>query len=289
MANAMEPRLSPATPTPDRAAQVAAGTAALRAMAGSEVPRAVFVLGSGLGSWAGTLDDPRSCALSAIPGVPAPTVAGHAGRFVMGRKAGVWVAALSGRVHAYEGHAVGTLTLALEAVLGLGTPIVVLTNAAGAVNMSFMPGELMVIDDQVNFTNVPPLRSLWDAAEPRMRDAGPVYSRRLIALAETAALARGLQLRRGLYFASRGPTYETPAEVRMAARWGADAVGMSTVAESAVAAARGAEVLGISCLTNRAAGLSPTPLTHAEVMETAALAHDAFVALLDDIAARMGA
>ena len=122
-----------------------------------------------------------------------------------------------------------------------------------------------------------------------MRDAGPVYSRRLIALAETAGLTRGLRLRRGLYFASRGPTYETPAEVRMAARWGADAVGMSTVAESVVAAARGAEVLGLSCLTNRAAGLSATPLTHAEVMETAALAHDAFVALLDDLAAQMGA
>lgn len=278
-----------ANPTAARAAEIAAGTAALRAVAGDDVPKAVFVLGSGLGSWAGSLEDARSCALQDIPGVPAPTVAGHAGRFVIGRKRGVLVAALSGRVHAYEGHPAGTLTLALEAVLGLGTRIVVLTNAAGAVNMAFQPGELMVIDDQVNFTNVPPMRGVWaDGGDPRLRDRGPVYSRRLIALAEDAARERGLQLRRGLYFASRGPTYETPAEVRMAARWGADAVGMSTVAESAVAAARGAEVLGISCLTNRAAGLSPTPLTHTEVVETAALAHDAFVALLDDLAARLG-
>ena len=276
-----------AHPTKVRAARVAAGTEALRTVAGDDVPRAVFVLGSGLGSWAGSLDDARSCALQDIPGVPAPTVAGHAGRFVLGTKRGVRVAALSGRVHAYEGHDVGALTLALEAVLGLGTSIVVLTNAAGAVNMSFMPGELMLIEDHVNFTNVPPLRAVWQADEPRLRAHGPIYSRRLQTLAEGSALARGQQLRRGFYFASRGPTYETPAEVRMAARWGADAVGMSTVAESAVAAARGAEVLGISCLTNRAAGLSPTPLTHHEVVETAALAHDAFVALLDDLCAQL--
>ncbi len=277
------------TRTPERLAEVERATVALRAAAGGRRPAALFILGSGLGAWAETLLDARAVPLASIPGVPAPTVQGHAGKMVFGRASGLDVAALAGRVHLYEGHAAGSVTLALEAALGLGARVVVITNAAGAVHPSFAPGELMVIEDQINRTDVAPFRGAWRAEDPRLRSVGRAYSPRLIALALEAGRALGLPLRRGVYHASRGPLYETPAEVRYLARIGADAVGMSTVAETAVAAAFGAEVLGLSCLTNRAAGLSPTPLTHDEVMETAARARASFIALLDAIAGRLAA
>ncbi len=250
-------------------------------------PHAAFVLGSGLGAWADTLRDAVQVPLASVPGVPAPSVQGHAGLAVFGRKGGLPVAVLSGRVHLYEGHAPGDVTLALEALIALGARIVVITNAAGAVNPHFAPGELMVITDHLNRTDVAPLRSGWTAQDPRVRSIVGIYSARLIDLIADVAMEQRLTLRRGVYHALRGPTYETPAEVRVAAAFGADAVGMSTVAESAVAAALGAEVAGLSCLTNKAAGLSATPLSHSEVMETAAVARASFLRLLDGVADRL--
>jgi purine-nucleoside phosphorylase len=273
--------------TPERRAEVERATAVLVEAARGLMPRAAFVLGSGLGAWADTLDEARTVPLSALPGVPRPTIEGHAGTIVFGRRGALPVVAMAGRVHLYEGHAPASVTLALEALLALGARVVVITNAAGAVNPLFAPGDLMAIHDQINQTGVSPFQSGWVVREPRVADRRRVYSPALLALAEDAARELRLPLRHGVYYASRGPSYETPAEVRLAARLGADAVGMSTVLEAAVASALGAEVLGVSCLTNRAAGLSATPLTHEEVMETAARARGAFLALLDAVVSRI--
>jgi purine-nucleoside phosphorylase len=251
------------------------------------LPDLAIVLGSGLGDFAGTLDDAVSIGYGELPHWPASRVIGHEGRLVIGRSGGRTIAALAGRCHAYEGHDLRTVTFAVRALGLLGVKTLVLTNAAGGINTSFTQGALMLIDDHINLIGSNPLVGENDERfGARFPDMSEVYSRRLRAVAESAAVAAGVGLAHGIYVALLGPSYETPAEIRFLRTIGADAVGMSTVPEAIAARHMGIEVLGISCITNMAAGVLPQPLDHAEVMETARRVRGQFIALLREIIVR---
>ena len=251
-------------------------------------PDAAVVLGSGLGDFATRLTDAVSTPYGEIPGWPASTVVGHAGRLVVGMLAGRRLAALSGRAHIYEGHDFRTVTFATRVLGVLGVRVLVLTNAAGGINVGFTPGTLMLIEDHINLMGGNPLAGANDDRfGPRFPDMTEVYSPRLRRYADDAAHAIGLRLARGIYVAVQGPSYETPAEIRFLRTIGADAVGMSTVPEAIAARHMGVEVLGISCITNAAAGVLPQPLDHAEVMAVAARVHGEFSALLEGIVGRL--
>jgi purine-nucleoside phosphorylase len=252
------------------------------------VPDVVIVLGSGLGAFADRLVDAVSTPYGEIPHWPASTVIGHAGTLVGGSLGGKRVAALSGRVHFYEGHELRTVTFATRVLGLLGVKCIILTNAAGGINLSFKPGTLMVIDDHINLLGSNPLIGLnEDRFGPRFPDMTEVYSRRLRQVAGDAAVSAGVSLEHGVYVAVHGPSYETPAEIRFLRTIGADAVGMSTVPEALVARHMGMEVLGISCITNPAAGVLPEPLHHDEVMEVARRVTREFSALLEGIIERL--
>jgi purine-nucleoside phosphorylase len=253
-----------------------------------DVPAAAIVLGSGLGDFAGSLDDAVSLAYGDLPHWPPSTVAGHAGRLVVGTCRGHRIAALAGRSHLYEGHDPGTVTFAVRVLGVLGIKALIVTNAAGGVNTGFSQGALMLIDDHINLTGQNPLVGANDERlGPRFPDMSSVYSPRLRRIAEEAGQACGVALTHGVYAALLGPSYETPAEIRYLRTIGADAVGMSTVPEAIVARHMGIEVLGISCITNMAAGVLPRPLDHAEVMETARRVRGQFIALLEGIIVRL--
>jgi len=261
--------------------------AAVRARCG-EPPRIAVVLGSGLGDFASTLTDAVSLPYETLPHWPLSTVVGHAGHLVVGNVAGTRIAALSGRVHAYEGHNLGTVTFAVRVMGRLGVKQLILTNAAGGINTSLGQGALMVIDDHINLIGSNPLVGPNDERfGPRFPDMSEVYSRRLHAVAGEAAVAAGVTVTHGVYAGLLGPSYETPAEIRFLRTAGADAVGMSTVPEAIAARHMGIEVLGISCITNMAAGVLPQPLVHDEVLETARRVRGAFVSLLEAIIARL--
>ncbi len=267
--------------------RVSAAAAAVRAKA-PVLPAAAIVLGSGLGDFAGTLDEAVSLPYQQLPHWPVSRVIGHEGRLVVGRVKGTVVAALSGRCHAYEGHDAQTVTFAVRVLGLLGVKTLVLTNAAGGINTGFAQGALMVIDDHLNLTGMNPLvGENEDRFGSRFPDMTEVYSRRLRALADAAAASRGGSLPHGVYAALLGPSYETPAEIRYLRAIGADAVGMSTALEAIAARHMGIEVLGISCITNMAAGVLPQPLDHHEVMETARRVRGDFVALLEGIIGRL--
>jgi purine-nucleoside phosphorylase len=246
------------------------------------------VLGSGLGDFAGGLKDGTAIPYEQVPNWPRSAVIGHAGRLVVGSLAGKRVAALSGRVHFYEGHDMRTVTFAARVMGVLGVPSVVLTNAAGGINLSFEPGTLMVIDDHLNLMGTNPLVGPNDERfGPRFPDMSEVYSSRLRRVADSSAQALGQTVPHGVYVGLHGPSYETPAEIRYLRTIGADAVGMSTVPEAIVARHMGMEVLGISCITNMAAGVLPQPLVHDEVMEVARRVRARFSALLEGIVERL--
>jgi purine-nucleoside phosphorylase len=267
--------------------QVQEAAAAIRARC-ALVPETAIVLGSGLGDFAGTLTDAVDLAYGTIPHWPASTVVGHAGRLVLGRVAGRAVAALSGRVHFYEGHPLGTVVFATRVMAALGARRLILTNAAGGINTAFAQGALMLIDDHINLLGSNPLVGANDERfGPRFPDMTEVYSSRLRALAREAAAAKGIPVEHGVYVGVHGPSYETPAEIRAFRTLGADAVGMSTVPEAIAARHMGLEVLGISCITNMAAGVNPEPLQHDEVMETARRVRASFIALLEGILERL--
>ena len=256
--------------------------------AGAPVPDTAIVLGSGLGDFADTLLDAIATPYGEIPHWPASTVVGHAGRLVIGAVAGRRVAALSGRVHFYEGHDLATVVFATRVMGRLGVRRIILTNAAGGINTGFAQGALMIIDDHINLLGSNPLVGPNDERfGPRFPDMTEVYSKRLRAIADDAARARGIAVSHGVYAAVHGPSYETPAEIRYLRTIGADAVGMSTVPEAIAARHMGLEVLGISCITNMAAGLLPAPLVHEEVMETARRVRGSFIALLEGIIERL--
>jgi purine-nucleoside phosphorylase len=252
------------------------------------VPDVAIVLGSGLGDFATSLLDAVTSPYRDIPNWPASAVVGHAGQLVVGTVAGRRVAALCGRAHYYEGHDLGTVTFATRALGLLGVKLLILTNAAGGINIDFKPGTLMLIEDHINLMANNPLVGPNDERfGPRFPDLSEVYSKRLRQLAREAAREAGVPLARGVYVALLGPSYETPAEIRFLRTIGADAVGMSTVPEAIAARHMGLEVLGISCITNAAAGVLPQPLVHDEVMEVARRVRGQFSAVLEAIVARL--
>jgi purine-nucleoside phosphorylase len=253
-----------------------------------ELPRVAVVLGSGLGAFANELAAPVSIPYERIPHWPVSRVIGHEGRLVVGTLRGHVVAALAGRSHAYEGHDQGTVTFGIRVLGLLGVNTLLLTNAAGGVNTGFGSGTLMVIDDHINLTGDNPLAGPNEERfGPRFPDMTSVYSPRLRRIADDAGAAAGLVLPHGVYAAIKGPSYETPAEIRYLRTIGADAVGMSTVPEAIVARHMGIEVLGISCISNMAAGVLPRPLHHDEVMETTRRVRGQFAALLEGIIERL--
>ena len=246
------------------------------------VPEIGMILGSGLGDFADTLENRQVIPFSDIPDFPAATVPGHVGAFVFGTKHGRSIVCLQGRIHYYEGHPMSLLSMPVRMMAKLGVKLLVLTNAAGGVNKDYRPGDLMLITDHINFSGGNPLIGPHEPEfGPRFPDVSDLYSSNLRLKIKLAAVEAGIGLRQGVYMMFSGPSYETPAEIRMARILGADAVGMSTVPEAIVAAQCGIKCLGISCITNLAAGVSPNKLSHQEVMETAAMVHDKFHSLLN--------
>jgi purine-nucleoside phosphorylase len=262
--------------------------AAVRTRCGDDLPEVAIVLGSGLGGFADSLDEPVIVPYDTLPHWPQSRVVGHAGRLVVGYAGGKRVAALSGRVHLYEGHPMATVVFATRVMARLGVPCLILTNAAGGINTDFGQGALMVMDDHINLMGSNPLIGANDdRLGPRFPDMSEVYSFRLRGIADEAARAAGIPVRHGVYVAVHGPSYETPAEIRAFRTLGADAVGMSTAPEAIAARHMGMEVLGISCITNMAAGVLNQTLVHDEVMETARRVRGSFIALLEGIIARL--
>jgi purine-nucleoside phosphorylase len=254
----------------------------------SALPETAIVLGSGLGDFAGTLADAITMPYGDLPYWPASRVVGHEGQLVIGNVGGTRVAALSGRVHFYEGHDLGTIVFATRVMGRIGVRRLILTNAAGGINTGFAQGALMIIDDHINMLGSNPLIGMNDDRfGTRFPDMSEVYSARLRRIADDAARAKGVPVSHGIYIAVHGPSYETPAEIRFFRTIGADAVGMSTVPEAIAARHMGIEVLGISCITNMAAGVLPQPLVHDEVMETARRVRGSFIALLEGIVERL--
>jgi len=229
-------------------------------------PSVAIVLGSGLGSLADKVERAVRVPYREIPGFPEAGVAGHSGELVLGELEGVRVLLQSGRFHLYEGHDPETVALPVRVFHRLGIGTLIVTNAAGALRPTFRPPALMLIADQVNLTSRSFLSGPVVPPEERFPDMSQAYDRALRQLTRDVARDQGVTLEEGVYVGVLGPSYETPAEIRMMQRFG-DAIGMSTVAEVVVARARGMRVLGISTITNLAAGLSPTPLSHDEVLE----------------------
>lgn len=255
---------------------------AIRASVGQRTPTVGLILGSGLGAYADTLENPASLPYNEIPNFPVSTVSGHAGKLVVGNKGGVTCAALQGRVHFYEGHDARTLVFPLRTLITLGVRTFIITNAAGGIIHE--PGTLMVITDHINMFPDHPLRGENDERlGPRFPDMTTAYHPELQAVAHRAGKSLGVELAEGVYAGLAGPSYETPAEIRMLRTMGASAAGMSTVPEVIAANHMGAKVLGISCITNKAAGLSGQALSHQEVTETAQKVHKTFIRLLDTI------
>lgn len=273
----------------------------IKSKAGRSISTAV-VLGSGLGAFADELADRVAIPYEQIPGFARSTVVGHAGRLVIGNIGEISVAVQQGRFHFYEGHDMEQVMLPVRAFGLLGISNIILTNAAGSLNSDMMPGTLMIINDHINFMGVNPLRGENDDRfGPRFPDMSAVYNKDLqrIALDEAAEISRervesGLEaaeidfVNRGVYCALSGPTYETPAEIRMLREFGADAVGMSTVPEAIAARHQGSRVLGISCITNLAAGMLDQPINHEEVMETGARVAEIFRELLRRTITKIG-
>jgi len=252
-------------------------------------PALGLILGSGMGSLADAIVDSVRIPYGDVPGFPAAAVAGHAGVLVAGRLEGVPCVAFQGRFHLYEGHDPATVALPARVLVGLGVRALIITNAAGGVARALRGGDLMLIDDHLDLQGRSPLIGPVRPGETRFPDMSEPYDRRLLDLARTVAEELGLPLRRGVYAALLGPSYETPAEVRMLEKLGADAVGMSTVPEVVVARAAGVPVLGLSLITNPAAGLSPAPLAHEEVLEVAAAAAGDLARLVRAIVPRIPA
>jgi purine-nucleoside phosphorylase len=228
-------------------------------------PRIGVVLGSGLGGFAATLADPVSVAYAEVPHMAPPSVAGHAGRFVLGSVEGVPVLCAAGRVHRYEGHPVAAVVAAVRLMARAGCSAVLLTNAAGGIAERLQPGSLMLLTDHLNLSGTNPLCGWPDP----FIDMSAAYDPALRALGRQAAADAGVEVAEGVYAGVLGPSYETPAEIRMLAHLGADAVGMSTVLETIALRRESVSVGAVSCITNFAAGRSPTPLGHEEVQEVA--------------------
>jgi purine-nucleoside phosphorylase len=252
------------------------------------LPETAIVLGSGLGDFSDTLHDAIAASYAELPHWPASNVVGHAGRLVIGSVGGKRIAALSGRVHFYEGYDLPTVVFATRVMARLGVRYLILTNAAGGINPALTQGALMIIDDHINLMGANPLIGPNDdRLGPRFPDMSEVYSARLRRIADDAARARGVPVSHGVYVAVPGPSYETPAEIRFFRQMGVDAIGMSTVPEAIAARHMGVEVLGISCITNAAAAVGHHPIVHDDVIATGRRVRDSFISLLEGIIERL--
>src|SRR2546425_1528873 len=259
----------------------------IRARTDADVSVAI-VLGSGLGAFADELTDSTSIRYDEIPSFAHATVEGHAGRLVIGKSGYVTVAAMQGRFHFYEGYSLEEVTFPIRVLKLLGVKTLVLTNAAGALNVEFAPGSLMVISDHINLLGANPLTGPNDDRfGPRFPDLTSVYAPELQDMVIDEARAMGLEMRRGIYAALSGPSYETPAEIHMVRTLGADAVGMSTVPEAIVARHMNMQVVGISCITNLAAGVSSRPIDHSQVMAIGERVREQFTELLRRVIKRL--
>jgi len=269
--------------------RVQAAAAAVRAKT-KVVPQVGLILGSGLGAFADKLGNATKIDYGELPGFPRSHVQGHAGRLVIGETQGVQCVAMQGRVHMYEGHSAETVSFPARVLVTLGAKVLIITNAAGGINASWTPGTLMLIKDHIDMLRDHALRGPNDERfGPRFPDMTKAYAPELRQLVLDAAKAQNIALQTGVYVAMPGPTYETPAEVQMLQRMGADATGMSTVPEVVVARHMGARVIGISCITNQAAGISGHELSHAEVTETATRVRATFERLLETILSTLAA
>lgn len=259
-------------------------TAAKAIEAACGIAEVAVILGSGLGDYAEALENPTFLAYKDIPGFPVSTVAGHAGRWCAGTLHGKRVYMMQGRFHAYEGYDLQAVTLPIRVMSKLGVKTLIVTNAAGGVNTSYTPGDLMLINDFINLSGKNPLTGPnLDEFGARFPDMTFAYSKALRKLAVDVSEKLGIPLQQGVYCWLNGPTYETPSEIRMVRTLGADAVGMSTVPETIVARHCGMDVLGFSCITNMAAGILDQPLNHQEVMETGIRVKDTFRKLVDGV------
>jgi purine-nucleoside phosphorylase len=247
----------------------------------SLVPRAAVVLGSGLGAFASELTDQTEIPYGEIPGWPVSTAVGHAGKLVLGSMGGVPVAVMAGRAHMYEGYTPEQVVFGVRVLAKLGIKALVLTNAAGGINLTYSQGALVLISDHINLMSRNPLAGPNDdSLGPRFPDMSDAYSPALREKANAAAASLRIALHEGVYAALLGPNYETPAEIRFLRTIGADLVGMSTVPEVLAARHMGVECVAISCVTNMAAGILPQKINHEEVLETGAKVRGTLVELL---------
>jgi purine-nucleoside phosphorylase len=260
---------------------------AIRAKLGGNTPVVAIILGSGLGGLADEIDATARIPFAEIPGFPKATVAGHAGALIAGKLAGKFILALAGRFHMYEGHDVRLAAFPARVMHALGARTLIVSNAAGGVNRLWQPGDLMLIRDHINLMFRNPLIGALEPGDVRFPDMSEPYDAALASMALDVAREQGIRLREGVYAGLTGPAYETPAEVRMLTILGADATGMSTVPEVIVARAIGMRVLGFSCITNLACGLSDSPITHAEVLETTERVASVFKNLIRGVVGRL--
>lgn len=247
-------------------------------------PDIALILGSGLGAIGDEIEEAVKIPYQEIPGFTASKVHGHAGKLIVGKLQGKEVVAMQGRFHFYEGHPMHTVVFPTRVMYLLGAKTLIVTNAAGGVNTNFTPGDLMIIEDHINAMGTNPLiGENMDFLGPRFPDMSFAYNKEYIKLAEKEAYKLGINIKKGVYFGATGPSYETPAEIKMIRSLGGDAIGMSTVPEVIAAKHMGMEVLGISCITNMAAGILPQPLTHEEVIETTEKIKASFIQLMKNI------
>ncbi len=271
-------------------ARIEEAAQAVLACWGGRRPAVGLVLGSGLGPIADRLEEASGIRYEDIPGFPRTTVAGHEGRLLAGRISGRMVAVMQGRFHYYEGHPIRDIAFPVRVLRRIGVNVLILTNAAGGVNRAFQPGDLMLVTDHVGLFCEPVLRGPnLDGFGPRFPDQSRVYDRGLADLARSCADRIDRPLREGVYVYCKGPQFETPAEIRMIAALGGDAVGMSTVPEAVAAVHCGMRVLGISCITNAAAGILDQPLSHAEVLEAGAALSGRAIRLVEAVIGRLPA
>ncbi|WZL74919.1 purine-nucleoside phosphorylase [Clostridiaceae bacterium 35-E11] len=255
----------------------------------NKTPRIGLILGSGLGVLGDEIDNPVVINYDEIPYFPKSTVEGHAGRLLIGELEGNIVIAMQGRFHYYEGYKMEEVTFPVRVMKNLGVEALFVTNAAGGVNLNYGPGDLMLITDHINFGfDNPLIGSNYNTLGPRFPDTSTVYDKGLQEVVKKVAEREGIALKEGVYMMFTGPTYETPAEVRMARFLGADAVGMSTVPEVIVAAHGQLKVVGISCITNMAAGILEQPLNHQEVIDTANQVKERFITFVRKSLQHMG-
>lgn len=264
--------------------QVQETALALQSRLGGFKPQVALILGSGLGAFAEEIEQVAEIPYDALPHFPVSTVPGHAGKWVAGTVEGCLVLCMQGRFHYYEGYSMAEVTFPIRVMHQLGIRNLILTNASGGIHPSFQPGDLMLIEDHINWMFANPLRGPnVDDWGPRFPDMSQAYDRELLSLAEQVAARCGLSVQRGVYLAVSGPSYETPAEIRAFRKLGADAVGMSTVPEVIVARHQGMRVLGISCISNLASGMLDQPLSHEEVIHTSNQAKDRLTTLIKGV------